>query len=103
MSNQAIEKLSPFKNLTDEQAQLVDEVILFAKQHLTQDFPAVYTILGDAGTGKSASSRTCLLVCSRPPGFSQTVLFTGRTTIFWSTIPKSSKSTNRLPDRSKLC
>lgn len=53
MSNQAIEKLSPFKNLTDEQAQLVDEVILFAKQHLTQDFPAVYTILGDAGTGKS--------------------------------------------------
>lgn len=31
MSNQAIEKLSPFKNLTDEQAQLVDEVILFAK------------------------------------------------------------------------
>lgn len=53
MSNQAIEKLSPFKNLTDEQAQLVDEVILFAKQHLTQDFPAVYTIPGDAGTGKS--------------------------------------------------
>lgn len=53
MSNQAIEKLSPFKNLTDEQAQLVDEVILFAKQHLTQDFPAVYTILGDASTGKS--------------------------------------------------
>ncbi|MDX2311312.1 DUF2075 domain-containing protein [Limosilactobacillus mucosae] len=53
MSNQAIEKLSPFKTLTDEQAQLVDEVILFAKQHLTQDFPAVYTILGDAGTGKS--------------------------------------------------
>lgn len=53
MSNQAIEKLSPFKNLTDEQAQLVDEVILFAKQHLTQDFPAVYTILGGAGTGKS--------------------------------------------------
>ena len=41
MSNQAIEKLSPFKTLTDEQAQLVDEVILFAKQHLTQDFPAV--------------------------------------------------------------
>lgn len=53
MSNQAIEKLSPFKTLTNEQAQLVDEVILFAKQHLTQDFPAVYTILGDAGTGKS--------------------------------------------------
>lgn len=53
MSNQAIEKLSPFKKLTDEQAQLVDEVIFFAKQHLTQDFPAVYTILGDAGTGKS--------------------------------------------------
>ena len=53
MSNQAIEKLSPFKTLTDEQAQLVDEVILFAKQHLTQDFPAVYTILGDAGTGTS--------------------------------------------------
>ena len=53
MSNQAIEKLSPFKTLTNEQAQLVDEVILFAKQHLTQNFPAVYTILGDAGTGKS--------------------------------------------------
>ena len=53
MSNQAIEKLSPFKTLTDEQAQLVDEVILFAKQHLTQDFPAVYTILGEANPGKN--------------------------------------------------
>lgn len=53
MSNQAIEKLSPFKELTDEQAELVDDVIDFARKHLEQDHPAVYTILGDAGTGKS--------------------------------------------------
>lgn len=53
LSNQAIEKLSPFKELTDEQAELVDDVIDFARKHLEQDHPAVYTILGDAGTGKS--------------------------------------------------
>ncbi len=53
LSNQAIEKLSPFKELTDEQAELVDDVIDFAGKHLEQDHPAVYTILGDAGTGKS--------------------------------------------------
>lgn len=53
MSNQAIEKLSPFKELTDEQAELVDDVIDFAAKHLEYDHPAVYTILGDAGTGKS--------------------------------------------------
>lgn len=53
LSNRAIEKLSPFKELTDEQAELVDDVIDFARKHLEQDHPAVYTILGDAGTGKS--------------------------------------------------
>lgn len=53
LSNQAIEKLSPFKELTDEQAELVDDVIDFARKHLEQDHLAVYTILGDAGTGKS--------------------------------------------------
>ena len=38
MSNQAIEKLSPFKKLTDEQAQLVDEVIFFCQAALNAGF-----------------------------------------------------------------
>lgn len=52
--NAAVEKLSPLKPLTDEQAQLVKHVLEFASQHLQHhDTPAVFTIYGDAGTGKS--------------------------------------------------
>ncbi|TSO25476.1 DUF2075 domain-containing protein [Lactobacillus sp. LL6] len=53
MEIKAVNNLSPFKELTPEQNKLVDQVITFSKQHLKQDFPAVFTIYGDAGTGKS--------------------------------------------------
>lgn len=51
--NMATNKLSPFKKLTPEQATLVDQIINFTKEHLQQDHPAIFTIYGDAGTGKS--------------------------------------------------
>lgn len=53
IDNAATNKISPFKQLTTEQEALVDDIITFAKHHLDTDFPAVYTIYGDAGTGKS--------------------------------------------------
>ena len=51
--NAAVKKLSPLKKLTREQSTLVNDILDFTSQHLTADFPAVYTIYGDAGTGKS--------------------------------------------------
>ncbi len=53
MDNAAINKISPFKTLTAEQEVLVEDILSFAKQHLQTNYPAVYTIYGDAGTGKS--------------------------------------------------
>ncbi|MCH3922778.1 DUF2075 domain-containing protein [Limosilactobacillus sp.] len=53
ISNAAIEKLSPFKKLTPEQARLVEDILSFTASHLQGDWPAIYTIIGDAGTGKS--------------------------------------------------
>ena len=52
-SNAAIDKLSPFKKLTAEQESLVDDILAFTADHLHGDYPATYTIFGDAGTGKS--------------------------------------------------
>lgn len=104
MSNQAIEKLSPFKNLTDEQAQLVDEVIFFAKQHLTQDFPAVYTILGDAGTGKSVVLSHLFARLQQAARVQSDSPFYGTHNYFLVNHPEVLKVyKNRLPDRSKLC
>ncbi len=52
--NTAVEKLSPLKPLTNEQAQLVNRILAFTSQHLEAgNTPAVFTIYGDAGTGKS--------------------------------------------------
>lgn len=53
VTNQATEKLSPFKNLTCEQEKLVARILTFAKQHIQADYPAIFTVYGDAGTGKS--------------------------------------------------
>ena len=53
MDNAAINKISPFKTLTAEQEVLDEDILSFAKQHLQTNYPAVYTIYGDAGTGKS--------------------------------------------------
>ncbi|WP_220729268.1 DUF2075 domain-containing protein [Apilactobacillus zhangqiuensis] len=52
-SNAADNKLAPTKQLTDEQSSLVEEIKQFAIDHLNDDTHAVFTIYGDAGTGKS--------------------------------------------------
>lgn len=51
--NQATNKLSPFKRLTTEQRQLVDQIMAFTIHHISNDYPAIFTVYGDAGTGKS--------------------------------------------------
>lgn len=53
LTNKATEKLSPFKTLTTEQENLVNSITEFAAKHLNNNFPAIYTIYGDTGTGKS--------------------------------------------------
>lgn len=51
--NEATQKLSPFKQLTREQDKLVNQIIAFVERHIQHDNPAVFTVYGDAGTGKS--------------------------------------------------
>ncbi|PAK98184.1 DNA replication initiation protein [Lactobacillus kefiranofaciens] len=51
--NDATQKLSPFKKLTAEQNKLVNTILQFTKKHIKQDYPAIFTVYGDAGTGKS--------------------------------------------------
>ena len=53
MINKAIAKLDPFKQLTTEQQNLINRILTFTETHLQADYPAVFTIYGDAGTGKS--------------------------------------------------
>ncbi len=53
MQNNATDKLSPLKKLTTEQQDLVNQIINFTNQHLQNNYPAIFTIYGDAGTGKS--------------------------------------------------
>lgn len=52
-TNQAVAKLSPLLPLTPEQEQLLHQILNFTNQHLTGTAPAVFTIYGEAGTGKS--------------------------------------------------
>lgn len=52
-TNQAVAKLSPLLPLTPEQEHLVHQILNFTNQHLTGTAPAVFTIYGEAGTGKS--------------------------------------------------
>ena len=52
MQNNATDKLSPLKKLTTEQQDLVNQIINFTDQHLQNNYPAIFTIYGDAGTGK---------------------------------------------------
>lgn len=53
MSNAAVDKISPLLPLTTEQSELVERLLAFATTHIQTDGPAVFTIYGDAGTGKS--------------------------------------------------
>ncbi|KRN28150.1 hypothetical protein IV38_GL001602 [Lactobacillus selangorensis] len=51
--NAAINKVSPLLPLTHEQHQLVDQIETFIAHHIQDAQPAVFTVYGDAGTGKS--------------------------------------------------
>lgn len=52
-SNAATDKISPLLPLTAEQAALVKRITSFTQQHIATSDPAIFTIYGDAGTGKS--------------------------------------------------
>ena len=82
--NAAVKKLSPLKKLTREQSTLVNDILDFTSQHLTADFPAVYTIYGDAGTGKSV----VLSQLFDRLQLTSTLLFMGPPTTSWLTIRK---------------
>ncbi|UIF29656.1 DUF2075 domain-containing protein [Levilactobacillus brevis] len=51
--NAATHKISPDLPLTAEQAALVQRILDFTTHHLTTAGPALFTLYGDAGTGKS--------------------------------------------------
>ncbi len=55
VKNSAIHKLSPFKSLSTEQGKLKIKIEDFCKSHIQAETnkPAIFTIHGDAGTGKS--------------------------------------------------
>lgn len=53
MNNEAIKKISPFQELTDEQENLVEKILTFTQKHLHNPDKGIFTIYGDAGTGKS--------------------------------------------------
>lgn len=52
-TNAATTKISPDLPLTAEQDHLVQHILTFTTNHLDSAGPAVFTIYGDAGTGKS--------------------------------------------------
>lgn len=52
-TNAATTKISPDLPLTAEQDHLVQQILTFTTNHLDSAGPAVFTIYGDAGTGKS--------------------------------------------------
>lgn len=51
--NDATKKLSPFKKLTPEQEKLEKSILSFATKHISDPKTAIFTVYGDAGTGKS--------------------------------------------------
>lgn len=51
--NRSEEKLAPTVKLTDKQAKLIEQIISFIRRHEKHDFPAVFVLSGDAGSGKS--------------------------------------------------
>src|SRR5699024_1423070 len=53
LQNKDIFKLSPYKELSESQIELKENILDFCKKHIKSDKPAVYLIKGDAGTGKS--------------------------------------------------
>ncbi|WP_439001705.1 DUF2075 domain-containing protein [Pediococcus damnosus] len=52
-TNDARYKLSPFKPLSADQLSLKNKILKFINQHLNHSDHAIFTIYGEAGTGKS--------------------------------------------------
>jgi DUF2075 family protein/predicted GIY-YIG superfamily endonuclease len=46
-------KLSPYKELSVDQSELVNDIVSFCECHINDEKPAVFLIKGEAGTGKS--------------------------------------------------
>lgn len=53
LQNKDIFKLSPYKELSESQIELKENILEFCKENIDSEEPAVYFIKGDAGTGKS--------------------------------------------------
>ncbi len=53
VKNRDVFKLSPYKQLSASQNELVQEAVRFCEAHVGEDGHAVFLIRGDAGTGKS--------------------------------------------------
>lgn len=51
--NQAVFKLSPFKELSEQQLDLKQRIMDFCRAHVSNNQTALFMIQGDAGTGKS--------------------------------------------------
>lgn len=88
LTNAAVEKLSPLKRLTPEQEGLVEDILAFAGQHITRTFPAVYTVYGDAGTGKSVVLSQLFDRLQRAARHDQTSPFYGTTNYFLVNHPE---------------
>jgi len=53
LENKDIFKLSPYKELSESQIELKENILEFCIENIKHDKPAVYFIKGEAGTGKS--------------------------------------------------
>lgn len=53
LQNKDIFKLSPYKELSESQIELKENILDFCKRNIKSDKPSVYFIKGEAGTGKS--------------------------------------------------
>lgn len=53
LQNKDIFKLSPYKELSESQIELKENILDFCKRNIHSDKPSVYFIKGEAGTGKS--------------------------------------------------
>ncbi|VWX34408.1 DUF2075 domain-containing protein [Exiguobacterium oxidotolerans] len=53
LRNKDVYKLSPFKELSEQQLEVKQTILTYCKTHITQPGHHVFVIEGDAGTGKS--------------------------------------------------
>ncbi|WP_271400965.1 DUF2075 domain-containing protein [Salinicoccus roseus] len=53
LQNKDVFKLSPYKELSESQVELKEEILDFCKHHINTDKRSVFLVKGDAGTGKS--------------------------------------------------